>query len=60
MVESFNEGGKIGREGEKKTCVDSAGGGNDKEEERGIEYKIGGDEGEGKSIDKGMSDEGDV
>jgi hypothetical protein len=60
MIKSFNEGGKRGREGEEKTCVDLAGGGNAKEEERGMGYKIGEDEGKGKSMDKGMSDEGDV
>jgi hypothetical protein len=60
MIKSLNERGKIGREGENKTCVDSAGGGNAKEEERGMGYKIGEDEGEGVSMDKGMSDEGDV
>jgi hypothetical protein len=60
MIQSLNEGGKIGREGEKKTCVNSAGGGKAKEEERSIGSKIGEDEGEGESMDKGKSDEGDV
>jgi hypothetical protein len=58
LIESMNEGGKTGREGEKKRCVDSAEGGNTKEEERAMRYKMGEDEGE--TMEKGMSDEGDV
>ena len=58
MIQSFN-GGKIGREDE-KTCVDSGGGGKAKEEERSIGSKIGEDEGEEESMDKAMSNEGDV
>jgi hypothetical protein len=55
LIERMKEGGKIGREGEKKTCVDSAEGGNAKEEESGMGYKMGEDEGE--TMEKGMSDE---
>jgi hypothetical protein len=55
LIKRLNEGGKIGREGEKKTCDDSAEGGNAKEEERSVGYKMGEDESE--SMEKGMSDE---
>jgi hypothetical protein len=57
-MKRFQEGGKIRREGEKKTCVDSAEGGNAKKEERDMGYKIGEDEGE--SMEKGMTDEQNV
>jgi hypothetical protein len=52
LIQRFNEGRKIGRDGKKKTCVDSAGGGNTKEEETGMGYKKGGQE-EGRLMEKG-------
>jgi hypothetical protein len=50
LIKRFNEGGNIGRDSEKKTFVDSAGGGNAKEEEMGMGYKNGEEE-VGKSME---------
>jgi hypothetical protein len=47
LIKRFQERGKIGRDSEKKTFVDSAGGGNAKEEEMGMGYKKGGGGGGG-------------
>jgi hypothetical protein len=39
LIKIFNEGGNIGRDSEKKTFIDTAGGENTKEDETALGYK---------------------